>query len=195
MKKVLSILHKVVTVVLLILPLVLIGYVMTFHLSGEVPSLFGYSTSIVVTPSMSDVLPVGSVILNKNYHEGEPLEVGQIITYLGEEGSFEGKLVTHKIESITVAEDGSTVIFTKGTQNTALDPAITPANVKSVLVRRLFNFGKAYQWIRNPAGFFLVLVVPILLIVAYEIWSFQRTLRKEKESEANEEPENQNESQ
>lgn len=179
MKKLWNVIKKIIVSAFLILPLILIFVVLSARISGNVPSVFGYSMSIVITPSMSDVLPVGSIILSRDYRQGDVLEEGQIITYAGEQGSFAGKLVTHRIESVTTDDDGNTVIVTKGTMNTAADPEIRPDMVRSVLVCKLVSLGKFYTILQKPTGFLFICVLPLLTVIAYEIYDFKRSLRKE----------------
>lgn len=86
-----------------------------------VPTLVGYDRYVIVSGSMHPLLDRGSVVYSKAVPV-EDLRVGDIITYTPPPGSGVDHLVTHRISSIRVAEDGAFVFNTKGDANVGADP-------------------------------------------------------------------------
>ena len=77
--------------------------------------VMGYRTTFVLTGSMEPHIPVASLLLERKYEKEEPLQVGEVITFLNE---YDGKTmrITHRI----VQMDGN-FIFTKGDANSKPD--------------------------------------------------------------------------
>lgn len=169
---------RIFFILFLILPIILITYTLAIRASGGIPSVFGYSLNIVITPSMQDVLPVGSVILSRDYDGESELHVGEIVTYLGEDGTFAGKMITHEVRSVTVNDDGETVIVTKGTQNAVADTPIRPDMIRSVYICKIVELGKFYEFVANPIGFILLCIIPILIFIVYELFEIRGNITK-----------------
>lgn len=164
--------------VLLIIPLVLILVFAAARLSGQVPSVFGYSLYVIVSPSMTPELKVGDIILTREYEEGNALNVGDIITYRGFSGDMAGKLITHRIVGLSEEENGLTVTA-KGIANPAADPQFSAENIVSVMKCRLPAVGKIYSVLLKPWGFVLLFVVPMLWFLVSEVRELRQTVKNE----------------
>lgn len=180
MKKTIHVVRGLAGMALLIMPIILLTYTIAVRAAGKTPTVFGYSFSIVVTPSMEDVLPVGSVLLSREIQPDEELAVGDIITYHGTVGSYAGKRITHRVERVETDNAGEEVIITKGTNNLEEDPPIRREQVECVLVMSVLQLGWLYQLLSKPFGFAIVIVVPILAIIAMEGYSLIRLFRRDK---------------
>ena len=184
---------RIVRIVLLTLPIVLLVYAIASKAVGKTPTLFGYSMSVVVTPSMQDILPVGSIILSREVQPEDELREGDIITYHGTVGTYYGKRITHRIERIEENDAGEVAIVTKGTNNPTEDPPIDREQVESVLVKRIIRLGRFYEFVTQPIGFVVVIVLPILAVITAEGICFIRIFRRDGEEDVSNEngkPEN-----
>ena len=172
---------KGLVVAFIILEVVLMCFVMIFKMSGKNPTLFGYQFYVIVSPSMEPELSVGDVILSKKY-KGQPIETGDIITFLGREGSLEGKVVTHQV--IEVEEiNGELSITTKGLANNIEDPSITQNDVLSVMKYKTVVFGFIYRLMSSTPGFIFLILLPLLILIASEIYRLAKILHSDENDE------------
>ena len=180
LKKILAIVLVVVTFFLLIL------FVVT-RVQGKTPTLFGYQILRVVSPSMEPELMVGDVILTKTVQDVSTLEVGDIITYNGKEGSYAGKLITHEVVLKPYdGGDGTYYLQTQGIANFYADPEISDDQVVGKFVRPLPVFTKVYSFFMTPWG--LVVILGFLAILFFnEIVSLVRTVKEKDSSSSNSE--------
>lgn len=161
--KVIEYILLVVLIALLIFSGVII--VKKYALGEDVPKVFGYSNSIVVSGSMESALSIDDWVFVK---EQDTYEVGDIITY-----TSGNDLVTHRIIEIT--EDG---YYTKGDANNTKDPnVIAQTQVEGKVVYIIPNVGRVVEWIKSPYGIVtLILVVAVLMIIPYIV----RRIKNEK---------------
>ena len=170
---------KGLVIILIIIEVVLMSFIMIFKMSGKNPTLFGYQFYVIVSPSMEPELSVGDVILSKKY-KGQPIEKGDIITFLGREGSLEGKVVTHQV--IEVEEtNGELSITTKGLANNIEDPSITQSDVLSIMKYKTVGFGFIYRLMSSTPGFIFLILLPLLILIASEIYRLARILHGDDE--------------
>ena len=172
---------KGLVVAFIILEVVLMCFVMIFKMSGKNPSILGYQFYVIVSPSMEPELSVGDVILSKKYN-GQMIETGDIITFLGREGSLEGKVVTHQV--IDVEEiNGELSITTKGLANNIEDPCITQNDVLSVMKYKTVVFGFIYRLMSSTPGFIFLILLPLLILIASEIYRLAKILHGDRNDE------------
>lgn len=185
MMKVLKKIGSVLAGLLVAVELIAIIFIVVMRLSGGVPSLFGYNVYVIVSPSMEPEIKVGEIIISREY-DGELLSEGQVITYLGKEGDVKGKIVTHKVVSVT--NNGETVV-TKGVANKDNDPAIGKSDILSVMVYKPFILGKIYSVISSTWGFILCILVPMILLIVSEIVNLVRDIKEEEKTDNGEQAE------
>jgi signal peptidase I len=86
------------------------------------PKLLGYDRYVIVSGSMHGTFDRGSVVFSKPTPVSQ-LKVGDVITYMPPAATGVNHLVSHRIHSIQVADDGLTRVFrTKGDANPGEDP-------------------------------------------------------------------------
>ena len=192
MKKVLSKIWTVIKNILTGIIIVITFSLLVMKLMGDTPSLFGYNLYYIATESMEPSLEVGDIILSKEVKDVSKLETGDVITYLGDEGSFNGKLITHEIIKVNEHEDGSYTFITKGTHPDATeDPEIDANQIKTVMVFEVPLLGKLMQLINHPIGFLILIVTPLGICLFGEIKNLVKVCNsKEEESEEIENEEN-----
>ena len=81
-------------------------------------TILGYRIFRVITGSMEPEYDVGVVVICKEVPINE-IKVGDDIVYQGKEGSYRGKVVTHRVISTEKQEDGNYKIITKRICKTA----------------------------------------------------------------------------
>ena len=177
MMRILKKIGNVLAVALVAVQLIAIAFIVFMRISGGIPSLFGYNLFVIVSPSMEPEICIGDIIISKEY-DGEDLEVGQVVTYLGREGDVAGKIVTHKV--VSVSEDGET-ITTRGVANSGNDPDIVKSDIKSVMVYKTFLIGKIYSVISTTWGFLLLILVPMILLIVSETVNLVKDIKEDKE--------------
>lgn len=171
---------------LIIIAVVVIVVTMIARFRGETPSLFGYSVFRVSSGSMQPAYEIGDVIVVKTCDVDE-LKVGDVVTYNGQEGQMEDKIVTHRIVKAPFEENGERYIITKGDYNYFEDPKL---NVKEIIGKVQGKIGflrQLYSFFVTPLG---LLTIIALIIAAFfnEIVIFVKALLgigyKEEEQES-----------
>lgn len=131
---------------------------------GQVPSILGYMPMSVLTGSMRPVLEPGDMIIVRKKDPGA-IQTGDVITYRMDANT----LVTHRVVEI-VNKDGNLQLRTKGDANNTEDERLVASNqvIGSLFVRIPYG-GYAAKFVRNPAGFFILILIPILLLIMGEV--------------------------
>lgn len=121
--------------------------------TGEQPTLFGYSSAVVVSGSMSDTINVDDMVI---IHRQDSYSNGDIITYI----SSNGNLITHRIQETT--KDG---YITKGDANNTPDKEIVAKdNVVGIVVMIIPKIGMVSSALRTPLGMLCIVLVGGLLV-------------------------------
>lgn len=152
-------------VIAIILILYTFSIIQSRLFSGQVPSVFGFRTMTVLTGSMRPGIQPGDMILSRSVNSNK-LEAGDVVTY--RKGS---SFVTHRVVEV-VSSEGSLQFRTKGDANNADDQELISAD--RIIGRMLFKVpmgGYAAKFIRSPIGFVIFFIVPILLVIAFELKS------------------------
>lgn len=197
-KKVFSIISKIITVLVFVFTVfvVLFTVLATTSVGDGEPgrkALFGYKAYIVRSDSMHEQFAAGDIIFIKEieFDEIYDLEPGTIITfnYFDPEDISETKIVTHMIREKTVY-DGQVAYVTYGTTTGADDPY--PALASQIIGTysfRLPKMGYFFQFIRTPAGYVVVILIPFLFLIGLNLTHFIKLIvayRREKQQQATE---------
>jgi signal peptidase len=143
----------------------------------SVPSLVGGDASyIVLTGSMepgispNDAVIVGTVAPTD-------IEVGDVITYTRSRIDVP---ITHRVVGIVDTEFG--IAFrTMGDANEDPDLQLVPAdNVAGEVILVIPYIGYVVEFVGTPIGFAALVVVPIALLIASEVWTFAARRRDAK---------------
>lgn len=178
MKKALHIAGRVVTILILIFSvLIMLFTVISVNTVGQdKASLFGYKPNIVLSDSMQDTFAVGDLEISKAV-DPETLEVGDIITFTSIDPASYQQVVTHKIREITTYE-GKPAFITYGTTTGVDDAYPVPfENVIGEYQFRLPKMGYFFEFLRTPAGYFTMILIPFLLLIILQAVKFFRLAR------------------
>jgi signal peptidase len=131
-----------------------------------VPKLLGYDRYVIVSGSMTGTFNEGSVVFDKSKPVTD-LKVGDVITYQPPVATGVNHLVSHRIHSIQLADDGVTKVFrTKGDANPGDDPWTFSLNGTRQNVMRFSVplVGYGLMALANPHIRMLLIGVPAALI-------------------------------
>ncbi len=154
---------RIIGVFLTVVLVIALIYILVARISGETPTMFGYSMLRVSSESMEPELNIGDVILVKEV-EPDALKKGDVITYQGEEGPVAGKLTTHQIVSEPYEKDGLYHFTTRGIKPGALDdPEIDETQIYGKVTHKIPLVGTVYDFFSHWYG--LVAFAAILMIL------------------------------
>ena len=172
--------------------------IMVFSAQGSsdgIPALFGKSWLTIETGSMEDTYKVGDLVFMTKLTDEDRanLEVDNIITYrapidINGDGII-GDVNTHRIYSI---DPDTGVIVTKGDNNVLPDNegdtayTIHRNDVIGICTEqgKLVGVGNVINFLRSRLGFFLCVVLPLILFFLYELYNFINILVTERAKKA-----------
>lgn len=138
-----------------------------------------YNAYVVLTGSMLPKIQVKDVVVTKKI-DGEELEEGDIITFLSSDERFEGLTVTHRIiEKYQDPVTGEYTYKTKGDNNNVADTALAhDYNVLGKVILKVPKIGYLQEFLATKGGWIIVILIPCLLVISYDIVKIFKTLHK-----------------
>ncbi len=125
----------------------------------------------IVSPSMNPVIKVYDVVINKRVRNPNDIEVGDIITYISTNSTSEGMTITHRVVSINKIDNGNYEYQTQGDNNSEPDGVlVTFDNVIGKEIAIVPKLGKIQFLLANKKGWFVLLLIPILIFVIKDIY-------------------------
>ena len=176
--KPLNIIWNIIYSILVVFVVLILLVVIVQRISNNNMSLGGFKIYNIITESMVPKYKVGDILVSKNV-EPKEIKVGDDIVYLGESGSFAGKIVTHQVVNIE-EENGELKIHTKGIANEEEDPVIKASQVKGKIVYKIISLSLIAKIVNNLTSFYFALFVPVAIIIFVQIKRIAESL-KEKE--------------
>ncbi len=167
-KKITSIITAIIFIICLLL-LLLVMMTPKDATGNKRVNIAGYSIMNVLTGSMEPTYHVGDVIVIKKANADE-LKVKDVITFISTDEKLNGQAVTHRIINIT-EENGQKKFETKGDNNKVKDETLVSEDKILGKVQFKIPFvGKAVNFMQtNRAAFFLIIILPMLAIMAFEV--------------------------
>ena len=167
--------HKILTVIgtimcVILLPVLIINCTLilkSFTNKEEVPSVGGYLPLIVLTDSMYPEIESGDLII---CHTANPSDVKEndVIAFFDPAGNG-SSIVTHRVIEVT-EQDGKVAFRTKGDFNNTEDKMLVPGdNLVGVYQSRIPGAGNIAMFMQTTTGLIVCVVLPIILIVVYDI--------------------------
>lgn len=143
-------------------------------LTANSSMLFGVRSYIVQTGSMEPKIPVGSVIFSlpqKTY------ELGDIVIFKDKES----RTVAHRVSQVVI-KNGGVAYQTKGDANNSPDTEMQSEGL--ILGREFFlipSIGKLGAVIKTVPGFILILGLPSLLFIIFELKNIKNEIEAQAE--------------
>lgn len=186
--KAVKIIGNILYVLSFILVVLILLVVLIQRFSGNNIALGGIRVFFVASGSMLPEYEVGDILISMET-DPEDINVGDAVTYLGNEGDIKGKVVTHEVIEKRQSENGEYIFVTKGTANTIADPEITEDQVYGKVVYRAVLLSAICKILQNMYGFYFLIIVPLAIIIAKILFNFliSRAEKREEENEKNEE--------
>lgn len=179
MKKALAIAGRVLTVLLLVFAVfVMVFTVISVNTVGKADADFlGFKPNIVLSDSMQDTFAVGDLEISKKV-DPATLAAGDIITFRSIDPANYGSVVTHKIREVTTYEGGLAFV-TYGTTTGVDDAHPVPADrVLGKYVFRLPKMGYFFEFLKTPAGYVTLILLPFLVLIGLQAVRFVRLARQ-----------------
>jgi len=167
--------HKVFTIVgavlcVILIPILIINITLiikSYTNTDEVPSVSGYLPLIVLTDSMYPEIESGDLIICHT-EKPENVKEGDVIAFFDPAGNG-SSVVTHRVMEITEV-DGEIAYITKGDANNIEDEKPVPGdNLVGVYKTRIAGMGSVAMFMQSTQGLILCVVVPILLLIGYDV--------------------------
>ena len=167
--------HKILTIVgtvlcIILIPILLINLTLiakSYLNKDEVPSIGGTFPLIVLTDSMYPEIESGDLIIC-NTAEAEDIKVKDVISFFDPAGNGTS-IVTHRVIEI-VEEDGEILFRTRGDNNNTEDKELVPAeNLVGIYKMRIAGAGHIAMFMQSTAGLIVCVVLPIILLVGYDL--------------------------
>ncbi len=143
----------------------------------EVPSLFSVSPLIVLSGSMEEDFPAGSLIFTKKA-EATEIKEGEIISYF-DPASKTNAVVTHKVRFIKTDADGKLIFYTYGTANVKKDFAdVVELECERIPADKLIGrytgvhlngLGNVAMFMQTTPGLIVCVILPMAALVGYDI--------------------------
>ena len=169
--------HKLLRILKIVLNVIVTIFVILFFVvlclqrfSNNRLSFFDYRMFTVISGSMEPKYVIGDVLISKNIDPSD-VKVGDTISYLGKEGTFVNKVVTHEVVDIEKDADGKYYFHTKGLANVIEDPIVYEDQLYGKVIYKSVILSFIYKIISTNIGLFLFIVIPILYIIGSEILS------------------------
>lgn len=154
-----------------------------------VPNLFGYTMASVQSDSMTGTFEEGDVVIGKLADENTVINKGDIVSFWDSKDGI--KFVnTHRVTEIIEYEDAK-FYDTKGDkEGLGVDPYTkSHDDIIAVYQGRIPALGSVIDFIKKPLGFILVVVLPFLAVIAWEIYLLIALFMEHKKQQIREEAE------
>lgn len=177
--EVISTIVKIICAILLVLLIAVVGIQ---RFSNNQNAIAGFRVFNVATGSMVPTYRVGDIIIVKEVNTDE-LKVNDPITYIGKDGDFAGRVVTHRIINIEETDEGK-IFHTKGDANDIEDPVIKADQIFGKVVYKCFIISILAKLMNNLTAFYILVFIPLGLLIFLQI---KDTLKSKIDDEEDEE--------
>ena len=178
-----SILGNVFFVLLLLIMATLSFFLIQSRIAGGVPEVAGYQMYIVLSGSMSPEFDTGSLAFVQEV-DTDGLAVGDIITYRSQADS--DSLTTHRI--VDIIRNDSVQFVTRGDANNVNDPnPVLAENVVGQVSGSVPYVGYVLNFVQTRQGLILLIFVPGVLIIIYELGKIMKYLTQDKNGKSKKE--------
>ena len=137
------------------------------------------SAYVIASPSMVPAIKVNDAVIIKRV-SNDDLQVGDIITFKNDELNVNGYTITHRIVGKEKAANGEYVYYTKGDNNYKEDNGLVRSgDIYGKVVLKIPKIGFVQNFLTKPSGFLISILVPMLVVILYEIVRLMVYNRKE----------------
>lgn len=187
--KALKIIGNILYYMLVVLVLLILLVVLLQRFTHNNASIGGIRIFNIVTESMVPEYKVGDILISKSIDPSK-IEIGDDVVYMGEVGSFQGKIITHRV--IDIEKDGDNYKFhTKGIANEYEDPAVVTADqIYGTIIYKTHILSFISKIINNLYGFYFLIFIPLAVLIIVKIVKIHREKDEEDDEEDSEKEHN-----
>lgn len=168
LKKIINVIIDIVVILVLVVSILIVTLSLTSKSSG-VPNIFGIAPLSVQTDSMEDTINVGDLIFSDVTNDPSyEYQKGDIVTFpITVNG--ESVLNTHRIVEV-VKDDNITYYRTQGDNKKKPDEELQTSSsiVAKYTGTKIGGVGNFLSFIRTQLGFFLCVLLPMIIFFVYE---------------------------
>ncbi len=162
------VLDALVIVVFLISALLVVANLTADKKNGELPNVFGYVINSVQSDSMSGTFEKGSLVVSKIPAEDAEIKIGDVVSFHQKVGNVT-IVNTHRVVDIQ-----NNLYQTQG-DNRAVCPTPdeewkTRREILAVYCFEIPLVGHFIDFVKEPLGFVLILVLPMLAFIAWQVY-------------------------
>lgn len=182
--KAIKIIGNILYYLLVIIVLLILAVVLFQRVSNNNASIGGIRIFNIVTESMVPEYNVGDILVSKSIDPSK-VKVGDDLVYLGNTGSFQDKIITHRVIAIEQGEDGKYLFYTQGIANPEPDPVVSEDQIYGTIIYKTVILSFISKIINNLFGFYFLIFVPLTVLIIVKIIK----IHGEKDDEDDEEDE------
>lgn len=175
LKKLLNLIIDILIIVMLIVSALVAGLAIASKNDG-IPNVLGYAPLSVQSDSMVPAFESGDLIISSIVNDDTEINKDDVITFVQSINGTD-RLNTHRVIEIQES-DGFTFYVTKGDNNPDPDPDLIAK--QDVLAKYtgvvLGGFGAFYDFLTSQTGFFIVILLPLIIFFIYEVIRVIRNL-------------------
>lgn len=164
---VLKLINNIVYVILFLIVASVLFVVILQRASNNAIALGGIRIFNIVSESMVPKYNIGDVLVVKSI-EPQNIKVGDDIAYIGQESTFNQKIVTHQVIKIDY-ENGEYIFHTKGIANILEDPLVHQNQVFGKVVYKIWILSLISKILSNVYMVFFGIFVPIVILIFWTI--------------------------
>lgn len=139
----------------------------------DVPAIGGWTPLIVLTGSMEPKIHSGDLIFSKQIDPAD-VKVDDVISFYDPDGNGISVL-THRVIEIITDADGKRSFRTRGDDNNTADRlAVSQDKLIGIYRFRIPGFGNVAMFMQTTAGLIVCVVVPLVLLVGWDIFRRKR---------------------
>lgn len=140
--------------------------------------IWGIKFLIVATDSMSKSIKsqdeqiffnAGDLIFIKTDFNSLGFEEGDVISFFSLNPNSYGETLTHKIRKVNYSSSGKVVSYTTYGINTGVNDQVVvpPENIIGQYYGKIPKIGNIFAYFRTPAGYYLSILIPAVLLIMY----------------------------
>lgn len=164
---VLKLINNIVYVILFLIVASVLFVVILQRASNNAIALGGVRVFNIISESMIPKYNIGDVLVVKSI-EPQNIKVGDDIAYIGQESTFNQKIVTHQVIKIDY-ENGEYIFHTKGIANILEDPLVHQNQVFGKVVYKIWILSLISKISSNVYVVFFGIFVPIVILIFWTI--------------------------
>ena len=184
-KKIVGIAVNVLIVLIFVISIFVI--IATASQKDGVPNLFGLTFASVQSDSMTGTFEKGDLVVGRLVDENTEIKEGEIISLYQIDSKTNIQFInTHRV--VRIEGDTTKWYYTKGDkEGYDVDPdARTINQIIAVYQFHIPAVGGFVDFMREPLGFILIVVLPIALVIVWEVYRIIMLLVERKKAQAEE---------